>query len=53
VLNGRGPDDLRELCLVLSAWMFLLGKSVRSIDEGRELAEKMIASGKLGKNSVR
>jgi pyrimidine-nucleoside phosphorylase len=46
VLNGRGPDDLRELCLVLSAWMFLLGKSVRTVDEGRELAEKMIASGK-------
>jgi pyrimidine-nucleoside phosphorylase/thymidine phosphorylase len=46
VLNGHGPDDLRELCLVLAAWMFLLGKSVRSVDEGRELAEKMIASGK-------
>src|SRR5437660_1354259 len=46
VLNGRGPDDLRELCLVLAAWMFLLGTSVRSVDEGRELAEKMIASGK-------
>ncbi len=46
VLNGHGPDDLRELCLVLSAWMFLLGKRVRSVDEGRELAEKMIASGK-------
>ncbi len=46
VLNGHGPDDLRELCLVLAAWMFLLGKRVRSIDEGRELAEKMIASGK-------
>src|SRR5882724_9315343 len=46
VLNGRGPDDLRELCLILSAWMFLLGKRVRTLDEGRELAEKMIASGK-------
>jgi pyrimidine-nucleoside phosphorylase len=46
ILNGKGPDDLRELCLVLSAWMFLLSKRVRDIDEGRELAEQMISSGK-------
>ena len=46
ILNGKGPDDLRELSLVLAAWMFLLGKRVRSIDEGRELSEQMIASGK-------
>ena len=46
VLNGHGPDDLRELSLVLSASMFLLGKRVRSIAEGRELAEQMISSGK-------
>ncbi|HEY3768695.1 MAG TPA: thymidine phosphorylase [Candidatus Angelobacter sp.] len=39
-------NDLRELSLVLSAWMFLLGKRVRTVDEGRELAEHMIASGK-------
>jgi pyrimidine-nucleoside phosphorylase len=45
VLNGAGPDDLRELCLVLSAWMFLLGKRVATVEEGRELAERMIASG--------
>jgi pyrimidine-nucleoside phosphorylase len=52
VLNGHGPhgshgsNDLRELSLVLAAWMFLLGKRVRTIDEGRELAEQMISSGK-------
>ena len=46
VLNGKGPDDLRELCLILSAWMFLLGKRVQNIDQGRELAEQMISSGK-------
>ncbi|HET9363555.1 MAG TPA: thymidine phosphorylase [Candidatus Angelobacter sp.] len=46
VLNGKGPNDLRELCLILSAWMFLLGKHVQSIDQGRELAEQMISSGK-------
>jgi pyrimidine-nucleoside phosphorylase len=46
VLCDRGPADLRELCLVLSAWMFLLGKRVANLDEGRKLAEQMIASGK-------
>jgi pyrimidine-nucleoside phosphorylase len=46
VLCDRGPADLRELCLVLSAWMFLLGKRVANLDEGRKLAEQMISSGK-------
>src|SRR6478752_8464902 len=46
ILNGRGPDDLRELSLVLSASMFLLGKRVRSVAEGRALAEQMISTGK-------
>jgi thymidine phosphorylase len=46
VLNGHGPDDLRELSLVLAASMFLLGKRVRSVAEGRGLAEQMISSGK-------
>jgi len=46
ILNGKGHEDLRELCVVLSAWMFLLGERVKSIDEGRFLAEEMITSGK-------
>jgi thymidine phosphorylase len=46
ILKGNGPNDLRELCLVLAAWMFLLGNRVKTVDEGRELAEQMILSGK-------
>jgi thymidine phosphorylase len=46
VLEDRGPADLRELCLVLSAWMFLLGKRVASLEEGQRLAEEMISSRK-------
>jgi pyrimidine-nucleoside phosphorylase len=46
ILNGGGPEDLRELCLILSAWMFLLGKRVANLDDGRRLAEEMIACGK-------
>src|SRR6202007_3159479 len=45
VLNGRGPADLRDLSVELSAWMFLLGERTRTIEEGRRLAETMIATG--------
>jgi len=45
VLHGRGPADLRELSLELSAWMFYLGEKTKSVDEGRGLAEEMIATG--------
>ena len=46
VLKGKGPDDLRELSLELSAWMFFLGERIKSLEEGRRLAEEMITSGK-------
>src|SRR5580700_584061 len=46
ILNGSGPQDLRELCDELSAWMFLLGARVKTLAEGRALASKMIASGR-------
>jgi pyrimidine-nucleoside phosphorylase len=45
VLNGHGPADLRELSLELSAWMFYLGERSKSLEEGRRLAETMIATG--------
>jgi len=35
VLNGRGPADLRELSLELSAWMFYLGERTKSLAEAR------------------
>jgi pyrimidine-nucleoside phosphorylase len=46
VLNGQGPADLRDLSIELSAWMFCLGERTKSVDEGRRLAQSMIASGK-------
>jgi pyrimidine-nucleoside phosphorylase/thymidine phosphorylase len=46
VLSGRGPDDLRELCLLLCAWMFLLGRRVAELEEGKGLAEELIGNGK-------
>jgi pyrimidine-nucleoside phosphorylase len=45
VLRGEGPEDLRDLCHELAAWMFLLGDRVHTIEEGRQLSEKLIRSG--------
>src|SRR6266446_6722421 len=46
VLSGQGPADLRDLSLELSAWMFYLGERTPSVEEGRRLAETMIATGR-------
>ncbi len=45
VLGGAGPADLRELCLELAAWMFLLGERVSTLDDGKKLSADLIASG--------
>jgi pyrimidine-nucleoside phosphorylase len=46
--GGRHPlsEDLRELSIELSAWMFFLGRRTKNWQEGRGLAEEMIDSGK-------
>jgi pyrimidine-nucleoside phosphorylase len=46
ILHGGGPEDLRELCDELSAWMFFLGKRTKTVGEGRKLAAEMITSGR-------
>ncbi len=46
VLSGGGPHDLRELCLELAAWMFVLGERARNVEEGKKLAAELIASGR-------
>jgi pyrimidine-nucleoside phosphorylase len=45
VLRGRGPADVRELSIELSAWMFYLGERTKTLAEGRSLAETMIFTG--------
>src|SRR5215467_5848872 len=45
VLKGRGAADLRDLSIELSAWMFYLGERTKSVDEGRVLAQRLVASG--------
>ena len=44
-LQGGGPKDFREHCLVVASHMLVLGKRAASLEEGREMAEKSIADG--------
>lgn len=46
VLRGQGPEDLRELCLELAAWMFHLGGLADTINQGKPIAQQLISSGK-------
>lgn len=45
VLRGAGPKDLVELCLELAAWMFFLGECAATVQEGKQMARQLIASG--------
>ncbi len=45
ILHG-GRADLRELCLELAAWMFFLGGRSKTVAQGKQLSEQIIASGK-------
>jgi pyrimidine-nucleoside phosphorylase/thymidine phosphorylase len=46
VLRGGGPEDLRVLCHELAGWMLQLGGASKTVEDGRRLSEKLIASGK-------
>ncbi len=45
VLRGHGPEDLRELCRELAAWMFHLGGRATTIADGKRFADELIWSG--------
>jgi pyrimidine-nucleoside phosphorylase len=45
VLHGGGPEDLRDLCHDLAAWMFFLGGASKTVADGKRLSEQIIASG--------
>ena len=46
VLRGGGPEDLRELCLELAAWMLHLGGAAKNVHEGKQRSAELISSGK-------
>ena len=46
VLRGRGPEDLRELCLELAGWMLHVGGVSKTVPEGKQQSARLISSGK-------
>ncbi len=44
-LQGHGPEDLMEVTLTLAGAMIHLGKMADSFEQGRSLAEELLASG--------
>ena len=45
-LQGKGPEDLTELCLVLGGQMLLAANRVTSLEEGKALLQAQIDSGR-------
>ncbi len=46
ILRGKGPEDLRQLCLELAGWMLHLGGVADTVAEGKKQSERLISSGK-------
>ena len=44
-LQGGGPEDFREHCLVVASHMLVLGNRVPDLDEARKMAERALADG--------
>jgi len=49
VLKNRGPEDLRNLCLILGSYMLKLGGVVNSFEEGKDKLRKTIEEGRAYK----
>lgn len=45
ILKDKGPEDLRDLCLVLGAHMLKLGGAVNNYKEGKNRLEKTLKEG--------
>jgi len=39
-LQGRGPEDLREHCLVVASHLLLVGQKSATLEDGRRMAER-------------
>jgi pyrimidine-nucleoside phosphorylase len=45
-LNGKGPDDFVEHCLVVAAHMLMIGEKATDLETGRKMAEEVLADGR-------
>ncbi|AQU79674.1 MULTISPECIES: pyrimidine-nucleoside phosphorylase [Planococcus] len=44
-LQGKGPEDLTELCMVLGSQMVVVGGKAATLEEARTMLEKVIENG--------
>lgn len=44
-LQGDGPEDFRQICRELAAWMLLLGGVAATVEQGRDRYDELIRSG--------
>ncbi len=44
-LQGKGPEDLTELCMVLGSQMVVVGGKAETLEEARTMLEKVIENG--------
>jgi pyrimidine-nucleoside phosphorylase len=45
-LQGKGPADFTEHCLVVASHMLVVGEKVTTLDEGRKMAEQALKQGR-------
>jgi pyrimidine-nucleoside phosphorylase len=45
ILQSKGPQDLRELCLELAGWMLYLGGASKNVADGKKKSAELISSG--------
>ena len=45
-LHGWGPEDFKEHCLMVAAYMLVIGRKAKTLSEARTLAGNAIANGK-------
>jgi pyrimidine-nucleoside phosphorylase len=45
-LQGRGPEDLLDLSLVLASYMLILGEKTSSLEEARQWISEILVSGR-------
>ncbi|MCD4752470.1 MAG: pyrimidine-nucleoside phosphorylase [Anaerolineaceae bacterium] len=45
-LQGHGPDDFYEHCIVVASHMLVLGEKAETLEEARRMAEQVLENGK-------
>ena len=50
-LNGKGPADFREHCLVVASHMLVIGEKAADLESARKMAEQAISAERVSCSS--